>query len=107
MPHPKIITGVLVRVECEYVIADLKEQHICSKFSFRLRESASEIQETNLGFLLRLRSQTSVLSVENHALSTSEGTEGEQIQYKDNVDDVPCDCEDVVRQELIPVNHTV
>ena len=63
-------------------------------------------QETNLGFLLRLRSQTSVLSVENPALSTSEESEAEQIQHQDNVDDVSCDCEDVVRQELVPLDQT-
>jgi len=107
MPHLKILTGVHVRVGCEYVIADLEEQHICSKFSFKLRGSASETQETNLGFLLRLRSQTSVLSVENHALSTSGGSVAEQIQHQDNVDDVFCDCEDVFRQELVPLDQTV
>ena len=86
--------------------ADVEEQHICRKFSFKLRGSASETQETNLGFLLRLRSQTSVLSVENLALSTSEESEAEQIQHQDNVDDVSCDCEDVVRQELVPLDQT-
>lgn len=96
-----------MRDECEYMIRDLTEQHICSKFSFKLRESASETQETNLGFLLRLRSQTLVLSVENRAVSTFERTEAEQIQYRDYVDDAPCDCEDVVRQELIPVDRAV
>jgi len=72
----------------------------------KLRKSASETQETKLGFLLRLRSQTLVLSVENPGLSTSEESEAEQIQHQDNVDDVPCDCEDV-RQELVPLDQTL
>ena len=107
MPPRKILTGVFVCVDCEYVLADLEEQHFCSKFSFTLRESASETRDTNLCFLLCLRNQTAVLSVENPALSTSEESETEQIQHRDNVDDVSCDCEDVVRQELVPLDQTV
>jgi hypothetical protein len=67
---------------CDFLMADLKEQHICIKFCFKLEKLHPE---TKPGFTVMIQQQITVLLVEMPVLSTSNKHKANQVKHQQHV----------------------
>jgi hypothetical protein len=71
---------------CNFPKADLKEKHTCVKLCFKLRESASEMQEKKPELLLQPRNKRAALPVQKSLVTTPTQNKANQVVYQEYVD---------------------